>query len=52
MVLCWLHMVEVSYTFPVLQVILLADILPTFIIKLVAPYFMNFIPYWWAAIPL
>jgi len=29
-----------------LQVILLADILPTFIIKLVAPYFMNFIPYW------
>ncbi|XP_064399119.1 battenin-like isoform X3 [Halichondria panicea] len=27
-------------------VILLADILPTFIIKLFAPYFMNFLPYW------
>ena len=31
-----------------MQVILLADILPTFIIKLFAPYVMNFIPYWLA----
>lgn len=28
------------------SVILLADIVPTFVIKLVFPYFMNFIPYW------
>jgi battenin len=28
------------------QVILLADILPSFTMKLIAPYIMNFIPYW------
>ena len=28
------------------QVILLADILPSFTMKLIAPYVMNFIPYW------
>ena len=32
--------------FKPLQVILLADILPSFTMKLIAPYVMNFIPYW------
>ena len=39
------HMTLISVAMPT-QVILLADIIPTFIIKLVAPYFMNFLPYW------
>ena len=33
-----------------LQIILLADVFPTFFIKLFAAYFMNFIPYWYVTI--
>lgn len=45
-VVLWLQLGHVVLLVLVVQVILLADILPTFIIKLTFPYFMNFIAYW------
>ena len=37
---------DVCNHLPCVQVILLADILPTLLIKLTAPYWMQFFPYW------